>query len=690
MIIADKKTNNVVSGFDSTAFKIDSNNMVKVLSMLSKLYKNPFAFITEIVSNSWDSHIEADCPGVPIEIELNKNVSGENYLCFKDWGVGMSPDRINNIYCNYGSSTKSDTNDLIGNFGIGSKSFFAYTDKKYISTVYNNIQYEYIVYKNEADQPSITLLSEKNTTEKNRTFITVFIESKDVTSVCHVIKRKITYFDNLVFNGKYIEHLNQTKLYYFNNNKFVYNSKEPYNNIHLLLGQVSYEINYTELGISNVELPFALRFDIGEIQPTPTREDIYYTDEAKKLIIARIKELADYMVTSYNKKDFILECPWEWIDKRNQSSVFELPGVNKAFSLSYTNNLRTIEPEVYKLKFFEDSLVKINLISIGNKMYILHNFILSHILDSSGIKYQKNTVKNKLFDAYALEPGEKTNFIKNKWLIENKGTVQLLKRELLEKDKLLSLLNIRFLPEKEQQLHIDTYMAFNNMMWEKYPKYKDIVVPKDFKVKKEKVVKTVPEVDSVVAYKHRFYDKANERVLLRKENLKGKYVVYSLDNFSDVARKLSNTTNVICVKVAKAAFKTLTGWKVDMIHADSVFTTDNKISRNFSLSTIAMNMVKSNGNIFNLNSLEFLEKYYPNVYNKLKLIKDYSKNNYSSSLKDDVDLVNKYNYLSKESKQLFKDVEEISKKFDFLKHFYIQEESYPVINDYIKLKKIKL
>ena len=77
--------------------------------------------VREITSNCFDSHIEAGV-NTPVVIRKTHDTTDDtHYVSFIDFGVGMSPDRVENIYGVYFESTKRDNNDEIGGFGIGGK-----------------------------------------------------------------------------------------------------------------------------------------------------------------------------------------------------------------------------------------------------------------------------------------------------------------------------------------------------------------------------------------------------------------------------------------------------------------------------------------------------------------------------------------------------------------------------------------
>lgn len=102
---------------------IDPRNIQHIITILSSnLYSNPQqSFLREIISNAWDSHVEANNTKEPVIVTFKQGLSNNSSsIAIRDYGTGISPERFNDIYLNIGSSTKRESNDYIGAFGIDS------------------------------------------------------------------------------------------------------------------------------------------------------------------------------------------------------------------------------------------------------------------------------------------------------------------------------------------------------------------------------------------------------------------------------------------------------------------------------------------------------------------------------------------------------------------------------------------
>lgn len=119
-MIIDSTQSNIKTIGDIKEFKtsIDPKNLEFITTLLSSnLYSDPEqSFIREIVSNAWDSHVEAGTTDSPVIIKFTGDT-----ITIRDYGTGLSPKRFKEVYCNIGSSTKRESNEFIGGFGILNK-----------------------------------------------------------------------------------------------------------------------------------------------------------------------------------------------------------------------------------------------------------------------------------------------------------------------------------------------------------------------------------------------------------------------------------------------------------------------------------------------------------------------------------------------------------------------------------------
>lgn len=291
------------------------------------IYSNPIASIVrEITSNCFDSHIEAgkNTPDNPVIVSHTYDqLTNEHYLSFFDNGVGMSPERIENIYGKYFESTKRDSNDEIGGFGIGGKSPMAYKriieinelqpDGTYknkiiedssfsVITRYNGIEYTYCIIKG-SQSPEINLTYETSTTKCNGTEVRVPIKSSDLSRFVSEIKKQLYYFENIVFTGfDGYENLNDYKIYKGKN--FLYRGNVYGDEVHLCIGKVAYPIRYTDMNLNRYDyrVPIGLKFDIGDIDVTPNREDVRYTPKTIEKITEKMEAARKELVEMISKQ----------------------------------------------------------------------------------------------------------------------------------------------------------------------------------------------------------------------------------------------------------------------------------------------------------------------------------------------------------------------------------------------------
>ncbi len=297
---------------DARKMKLSEDASVMVFQMFTKkVYSNPIGTVVrEITSNSFDSHIEAGV-NKPVVIRKHKDEqTGTHYISFIDYGVGMSPDRIYNIYGTYFESTKRMDNTQIGGFGIGGKTPLAYMrstgqgENEYdnsflIITVFNGIKYVYLISEG-PDSPVINPLHNEPTTEGNGTEIQIPVLESDMDDFKAEMLRQLYYFDNIVFEGfEYIDRDSNEIINPLPNDyqiirgkNFLFRGEDYSDYMHVCLGKVAYPIKYEILGLSSKDynLPIALKLEVGDVNVSLSREELDYSKKAIQLLKKKLEE----------------------------------------------------------------------------------------------------------------------------------------------------------------------------------------------------------------------------------------------------------------------------------------------------------------------------------------------------------------------------------------------------------------
>lgn len=112
----------------------------------------------------------------------------------RDFGPGISEERMVNVFILYGSSTKRSDNSQTGGFGIGAKSAWAYTDSFAIVTIVDGIKRSYVAHTGVNNNGRLDLVSTEQTDEPNGTEIQVAVKKEDIEEFKDSIFRAIYFW----------------------------------------------------------------------------------------------------------------------------------------------------------------------------------------------------------------------------------------------------------------------------------------------------------------------------------------------------------------------------------------------------------------------------------------------------------------------------------------------------------------
>lgn len=145
MILNTKTVPTIVSeGLEASVMGINTNK----IAMLSRILRDSIysdkigGIIREYSTNIFDEH-KKHIIEKPAEIGIRQE-NGASIFYARDFAKGLSEHDIRNVFGMYLESTKDKTNDLCGQWGIGSKIFLSYTDTFYIISHFEGVKTTYI------------------------------------------------------------------------------------------------------------------------------------------------------------------------------------------------------------------------------------------------------------------------------------------------------------------------------------------------------------------------------------------------------------------------------------------------------------------------------------------------------------------------------------------------------------------
>lgn len=274
---------------DDGAFTIEFND--KAASILADgLYKDkPLAIVRELCCNARDSMVDSGKGDQPFRVHLPNHM--EPWFSVEDDGLGMSQEFAMHTFTRFFSSTKTNSNNTVGQLGLGSKSPFSMVDSYVVETRYDGVLTTWTAYRGELGIPRFAKMSESPTDRPNGVMINLAVPSSRFREFYSAAKRVLTYFDPIPeVVGAEIEI--KAPEYVLKTDKYgvrVYSSSDTFNAV---MGGVAYPIDIAMFSISqHTWRAVDLFFEIGDLEVIASREGLQYTEQVKRNIAARIEEV---------------------------------------------------------------------------------------------------------------------------------------------------------------------------------------------------------------------------------------------------------------------------------------------------------------------------------------------------------------------------------------------------------------
>ncbi|CAB4196951.1 HATPase_c domain containing protein [uncultured Caudovirales phage] len=286
-------------GLDEVFFSIKDQGMIFDI-LRNKMYANPIlAICREISCNARDAHREIGVQDEPVHIHIPNNL--EPYYKIKDFGPGISTDRMYNIFIQYTASTKRNDNTQTGGFGLGAKTPFSYSDSFSIITIHNGIKYNYGCAIDETKVGKISLFSKIPTDEANGTEIIIPVKPVDFKAFADCtelstrhwdVKPVITGFPTL-FVWKNINRILDGK-------NWALMASDGYSrSAKIIIDGIEYPLEYDSLRkytdpklLDSLRGNIVLYFEIGELTLSANREQIHLDEQTKLKIKIRLEDMS--------------------------------------------------------------------------------------------------------------------------------------------------------------------------------------------------------------------------------------------------------------------------------------------------------------------------------------------------------------------------------------------------------------
>jgi hypothetical protein len=326
MMLPESNTSLVCSqSFAETEFTI--GDPVLIMEYLRKnAYSNPKrAICQEIMSNARDAHRELGLD-LPIQVVLPNRMT-PTWSC-RDFGPGITPSRMNDIFTKFGKSTKRGDNTQCGGFGIGSKTPFSYTDTFLITTICNIegslIKYHYAAVIGENRVPKLIQMADPCAATEPHTGTTISFnvearDHSDFTRYTHEVSRFWSPRPKIIGETADYAHLWSEIVYQHSGDNWGIATDRHSGSTMAIIDGIPYTLTFDSINDHLTEAERNLVryscchffFGVGELSVSLNREALYYDDRTIKKIVARIKSMIVALRAHYENEVASSKTLWE-------------------------------------------------------------------------------------------------------------------------------------------------------------------------------------------------------------------------------------------------------------------------------------------------------------------------------------------------------------------------------------------
>lgn len=633
-----------------------------------------------------------------------------------------------------------------------------------ITSIYDGIEYQYLMYK-DGNSISIDLLHQKDTNNRNGVSVQVNVKNGDMSTFIRGIQEQLPFFENLYvdtsnliapanqhsMSSQYegyiaaIKQFNESVIKKYNS----FNVTSAGNNgrgITLLLGKVVYPLSMANInpGILNIadasNFPISLRFEIGELQVTPNREQVLYTDKSIALIKKKLEDAkseVQVMIDAKSKQDYTsLD---NYVESLGDTIHIELINQGEhVVTISVPNNkpTSTLNGVSYNKKVFLDNYNAIMRYQFFATSFVVNNGKLVNMEATQyGYKVSLNMIKSN-FPCFKFGQKSDLNNATKAWIRDSfkndtrflypisnpKKYIQIFFKEIRAKSAGTLSYGSNKYTFSSKIFKIVVRYCIKNLL--KIPVITDSSVPQSYldKLKADMKAKRLLNAKAGIDWKENinlypvresdvtFYKMTTDKELISLEGLKDKYkslVVYDEKN-SETLRHLANIllrsrTLIKFVEVAPTKMKLLSHLQNFVKLEDFMSDPKYKAIRNIATAKIIEETFPHLGKLYILNNLDKVSVKLKDTVHKLyKFKEDYLGRFHRGSkedidiVKDIVDLCKEKNYYNFEILGLVNDSKKMIENAMFLANFKetrsgvhsIPDTQIPYLLDYVISRKL--
>jgi len=262
-------------------FRIEAS--AKAFEILaSNLYSDKVAaVIRELSCNAADAHAEAGIPEVPFEVLLPHPQYHPDGFAIRDFGNGLRPDQIEDVFTVFFSSTKVGSKAYTGAFGLGCKSPFAISDNFFVNSYVDGKKFSYHCHRNNG-YPAIKFIDSTPTNEKSGLEIIIPMKHYDQREWANKAYKIYEHFKVRPKVNIHMKYFSDSSDYIGEDNWENTEDKGAY----VIMSNVRYQLDTTKLNNQLVSKNaaynnrgIAYHIPSRSVEVTPSREGLSYTKE---------------------------------------------------------------------------------------------------------------------------------------------------------------------------------------------------------------------------------------------------------------------------------------------------------------------------------------------------------------------------------------------------------------------------